>query len=232
MTYVSTVLADGAVGFWEFAEPSGTTATDQTGISNGTYTNTSGITLGQTGIPGGAGATACRFTAASAGYVSAPAVGGNAIVDVFTLEVWVKRATTSGTQFFWGLDRPRVYFDVGTVTFQARGISTIATASVGITDTTVFHHIVVTKSGATTHIYIDGVDVTVNAATNTFTADAGPYVIGAGDAIGTAPVDATMAMAAIYPTALSSTKVADHYAQGSAVVVSSQPPALRITYIA
>lgn len=46
-TYYDSVLNDSPNGYWRLGEPSGTTATDETGTNNGTYSGSP--TLGVTG---------------------------------------------------------------------------------------------------------------------------------------------------------------------------------------
>lgn len=222
MSYVSTILAEsGLVGFWELAEPSGTTATDQTANSSGTYTNTSGITLGQTGIPGAGGLTACRFTAASLGYVSIPTVLANRVTDVLSYEAWVKRASTGAFMgiLCGGTSRTgELRFNSDDkIAVLSSAFSAIATSTGTLTDTTSFHHIVWTKNTTTNVIYLDGAAVTGAVTNSTLNQNASGYLIGA-EQSGTPTFyqNGTIQMAAVYNVELSSGQVANHYALGVA----------------
>lgn len=214
MAYVSTVLGDSPVGFWELGEPSGTTATDAAGNSNGTYSG-SGITLGQAGIPGAGGVTAARFTAASSGNISIPVVVANQITDVFTFEIWVKRASSGAQNIMCGeyTGAPQMYFDgSGHIICDNAGASNIMTSTVAVTDTTTFHHIVWTKNGATNKLFLDGVDVTPSVTNATCGLALASYSIGVHNSIGY--LDATAQFPAIYLAAISSGAVASHYSVG------------------
>lgn len=221
MTYVSTCLADGAVGLYALSETAFAQAVaDQAAIQNGVYVNTAGLTFSQTGIPGGGANTAVRFTAASSGYATIASVTGNHVANIFTREAWVKRASISTVQVIWGAttNAPQLSLNAAnqieaTNTFNV----TLMDSTVTLTDTASFHHIVWTHSGSTDKLYLDGADVT-GTVLNTATFANSSYTIGA-DFGGGSPTqffDGTLAMAANYPTALTSGQVSTHYTLGSA----------------
>lgn len=215
--YTTAVLADTPVGFWELAEPSGTTATDQMAHQNGTYTNVTGVTLGQTGIAGGA--TAALFTAANSGYVNIPSNASIPFGDTFTIEAWVKRVSTGTIQgiFAGPTGAPVFRFNAADQLDCVKGqTGDLGHASVTLTDTAGFHHCVWTKATTTTHIYLDGSDVT-GTISNLVMATGNGIASIAADKSSASPLnffDGTICMVAYYTTALSSTQVSAHYAAG------------------
>jgi hypothetical protein len=219
MSYVSTCLADGAVGLYELAEAlSSSPAADQAGIQDGVYGNTAGVTLGQAGIPGGGGATACRLVSASSGYVNVADNAAQHVGDTFSLELWLKLATLA-TQF--GLlnatanGAPELLVQsTGKIHLLSKGTSDIGDSVAAIADTTTFHHIVWTKATSTNHIYIDGA-VSDGAFTNATLGNSTGWFVGTSDGAYLA-LDGTVAMVAIYPSALAAATVANHYALGGA----------------
>lgn len=220
MTYVSTILADGAVGFWELAEPSGTTATDAKGNQNGTYTNTGGIALAQTGIPGGGGATAAKFTPGT-GYVAIADAASQHVGDTFSIEWWHKVGATgaaygifsSGTASSCMIETNSANPPI--IVCSKVSVQTICLSSIGIPNDGNFHHCVWTKATSTNHLYIDGTDV-VASVTNSACSNTGTgYNIARKSVSANEPANATFAMVALYPTALSSGTVSSHYTLGS-----------------
>jgi hypothetical protein len=93
MSYASTVLADSPIAYWRLGEPSGTTATSQTGVHNGTYVNTP--TLAVAGAIGqGDADTAVTFAAASSQRVLATTLGTlGAGLGSSSWEFWIKTTT-------------------------------------------------------------------------------------------------------------------------------------------
>lgn len=217
MSYASTVLGDGPIGYWRLGEALfSSAAVDQTGNLNGTYTNSSGITLGQTGIPGGGGGTVCKFTAASSGYV---ALGNEQSAgDTWTIECWVKVGSTGSTQYLfagtttgsWGINlttnNPPL---IQTVKVATTGL---ALSSVGVPVDSAFHHVVATKAGAANHIYLDGADVTTSVTNATTVGTSGNSI---GRQASGNYMDGSLGEVAVYTTALTPTQVSNHYSLGN-----------------
>lgn len=223
MSYSSQVLADGAVGYWRLGEALfSSAAVDQTGNSNGTYTNSAGITLGQTGILGGSGDTACQFTSASLGYMAIPDVAAQNVADTFSAEGWVKRTTGSLIVIYCATASNKLQFDVasGTLRLVWSGVSVICSSTSTISADGILHHCVATKTGSAVHLYIDGVDVSGSVTNQTVGSNTG------GSWIGRAPVsnysDGVIDEVALYPTVLTPTQVSNHHAIGS-TAPSGQP---------
>ena len=213
MSYPAVIQSDSPEWYARLDDLSGTTVTALVG-GNGTYFNAP--TLGVTGCTND-GDTAVRIASASTQSFNFP---NSSFADVFTLECWIKRTTLNATQnalmFIPGNGSyMRIGAGDGIEILQAGGV-TLATSTTTITNTTTFHHIVWTKNGATSHIYIDATDVTGTVTNHTFS-----HISGAVSICGTTDVSAekancTFDEVATYTTALSAARVAAHFAAAAA----------------
>jgi len=154
----------------------------------------------------------------STGYISSPDHADFDTGDVFTLEAWIRKAADGS--FMCIVNR-------GTTTWYMRmsntnklelvkdNVSIIVESTATITGTG-WHHVVATKDGATVKLYIDKVDVTgtVTNATMTDTNDA--FHVGRRVFSATEFFNGGIDEVAVYPTALSATRVAAHYDAGIA----------------
>jgi hypothetical protein len=225
MTYSTTILADSPVAYWRLGEPSGATATDELGNSNGTY---SGASYGQTGALTGDSNTAIGF---SDTYVSVADVVGARIGDVFSVECWFKRTATQGTaqniidRGSTGGDSVSIFFDTANNLRAASSASSTAWANTSaITDTASWHHLVVTKDGTARKIWLDGADATNLGTNRTLGTSTSTYRIGHTVSSGD-PLSATLDEVAIYNVALTSGQVAAHYAAATVVTPVWTTPA-------
>ena len=85
-----------------------------------------------------------------------------ATADTFTLEAWV-RHRIAGTHdlFNKGSKGYQLYFEAtDKLVLRQIGMGEITRSTVALTDRASFHHIVLTKSGATVKLYIDAIDRT------------------------------------------------------------------------
>ena len=213
--YRDAVLADGPVGYWRLAETSGY-AQDETGIAGrGSYVN--GVTRGVPGALVTDDDLAARFDGVndyvSVGHSSALNVG-----DKFSYELWFKRGTSQGTSqrllhkgvgpaaLGFGTNNKLVLLPGGS------GVSTTATSTTAITDQS-WHHLVATKDGASSHLYVDGVDVTVPVTNTTMTTSTTALNI-ARSTSASAYVNADIDEVALYPVALSAERVRAHLQAG------------------
>jgi hypothetical protein len=221
LTYISTCLADGAVGLYAFGESAfASPAADEAGIRTATYGNSAGISLGQASIAGSGGATACRFIGASSGNVSAADIAAQHFGDTFTIEVWIKLATASTAYGIYNSNSgqgPSIGVDsTGHLTVWSKGFAQIGKSVATISDTTTFHHLVWTKATSTNHTYVDGT-VSDGTFSNQTIINQNIWFFGVSNDIGAA-LNATCTMFAMYPTALSPTQILDHFNQGNGII--------------
>lgn len=211
MSYRDEVMADNPVGYWRLGETSGAVAQDETANNiDGTYVNTP--TLGVAGAI--SGNTAVSFASASSEYISVPHNAVLNTADVVSIEFWFKLATTTSIQTFVmkGTSAYRVYYNSASnkIGFERNDSGTIVETSVTVTDTSSWHHFVATKNGATSKLYLDGVDrtgvVTNQTLLNNSTALLWAAMVGI-----TNYFNGSLDELAIYSTALSAARVAAHF---------------------
>ena len=106
-------------------------------------------------------------------------------------------------------------YDADKLAFLKNGAgSYIATSSTTVTDTG-WHHLVVTKTGATTKLYIDGFDRTVLATSQTLANTASALVLGAVNPATGGRLRGTIDEFALYSDVLTQPQVMDHYKAGA-----------------
>jgi len=214
--YSAVVISDVPRGFWRLDDPSGTTATDDSGNGkNGTYINSP--TLGVPGPLSGDSATATTFVAASTQYVSIP---DDPSFDFgaadFSLEIWYKRATASAGVQGWLLSKNTAFNMLIEDTGQLKVDNYVSNAfvSTGAIDGDAnWHHVVFTRTGSTYIAYLDGAVLPGTSTTQTFSANAEALLIGAESPIGGGGVrfNGSLANAAVYNYVLSPISVRNHY---------------------
>jgi fibronectin type 3 domain-containing protein len=210
--YRTAVMAtSGLVSYWRLGETSGTSAVDEVRGNNGHYLG--GPTLGLPGASAALG-TAVGFDGADDELT----VRGNGLTLTTTgsLEGWFRwesgnallrdSTTTNG----WTL----AFDQNGSLGYRAGGTTFVTTVpTAGVRDGT-WHHLVLTKSRATTGLFIDGIRVhTGSGAANATTAPPW-HVMRNGTTTGFSRGRADEI--AIYNSALSPTTVAAHHTAGLA----------------
>ena len=219
--YRATVLADAPQGYWRLGELSGA-AGDQSGKGNkGTYVN--GIALGMPGALAGSGDTspAARLDGSN-DYVTVPAKSSLDLGDSLSIEAWVRPAglgrTSEIVQKGGGGYALRIGQD-DRAHFAKSGAGDIAASSVAIPADGGFHHVVATKNGASTRVYVDGVDVTQPIASRTIADSTAPLQIGRflsqGSGVATSYLAGDLDEVAVYTTALAAAQVRKHYDMGT-----------------
>jgi RHS repeat-associated protein len=218
-SYAAAVLADQPAGYWPLDEPAGPRAADATGNNNdATY---GGAPLfGISGALADGADTGVRMSD-RADNVSAPASTSLNLSSVFTAEAWVRfnAANASGVLFDKGQvnigpnDPKGLVVKVsGDGTFavgQSLG-NTIVTSNPGaVPHDGQWHHLVgVDSGGSTGHVYVDGVN------RDAVTDNTQPISAMPDNALAMAKIDADVDELAIYPTALSATRILAHYNAG------------------
>lgn len=154
----------------------------------------------------------------AAEWFSVPHTGGLNMGNVWTLECWVKclaPTTTAYVCFGKGTNAYGCFVKETTNTFvgDAEGQTDLAHSSVTVVNNQ-WRHCVATKNGATSLIYVDGVDRTV--ADIDFTTANNGTALRIGDSPFTGnPFVGGLDEVAIYPTALSAARVLAHYTAAS-----------------
>lgn len=225
--YTVAVLADSPNLYLRFNDTSGSTCVATVG-NNGTYANNSGsFTLSQTGALTAGGDTDLAVKFATNAECDGSGGSHNAcqdVGDIFTIEYWLKRETIGITEIvFLNDDQPACIESFinssNQLTLNQYNTAGICSSTTTIVADGVFHHCVITKSGATVKIYIDGVDRTGSVSNQTFSNPVhGWKLFGTS---GTSTIDEL----ALYPTALSAARVLAHYnaAQASPPVNTVAP---------
>jgi hypothetical protein len=220
--YTSEILADLPSLYLRLNESSGTSAADSSGNGlTGTLFNTP--TLGVAGGLTGCSSTAMTLAAASFEYIT---VADNALLDpgdTFTIKIRVKFTTLPGGGAFYDLvDKGTNGYRVtvngsGTVFLVKGGGSTICSnASPQNMTTGVWYEIAITKAGSVFHVYINGVESTTSFGNQTIAGTATNLNIGRNSGA-TSYLNGTIQELALYPTALSPSRILAHYQAGLAL---------------
>lgn len=205
-SYRALVMSDGPAAYWRLGEASGTTAIDEMGASNGTYSG--GFTLGAAGALANDPNTAVDFNG-STGQVSVPSAPTLALTSQVTIEAWVNPDTLAGTRFVvnkgtWYY----LYINYGTTIF---GINS-GGADLYVTTPTVtagaWQHLVGTYDGANLVLYRNGVVVAQAPTTGAITSTAAPVLV-------SQAFDGRLDEVAVYGTALTQAQALAHYQRGN-----------------
>lgn len=231
MAYRDEVLADSPTAYYRLGEAAGTTAADEVGAHAGTYVNTP--TLGVAGAV--SGNTAATFVKASSEHVLTTTLGTlGASLLTASAEFWVKTTTTAlgavfgvlntGTTVAWQVflnSNATGALSVGSTQFYVRdngGLQVQGTIATNLYDGA-WHHVVMVVTSATTFaVYVDGVAVAVTYGLQntlaTFVNFGFPVTIAARNNRNTIDTfaDVTLDEVAFYPTRLSVSRVAAHFA--------------------
>jgi PKD repeat protein len=236
-TYPDAIRSDGATSYWRLHEASGT------GYDWGNSTNdlivASDVTRSVAGAIVNDADTAMSFP----GSGSAPAVAGLSISapQTFTEEAWFKTASTQGGKIIgFGSNRTggssvydrHVYLtNTGRVVFGVYNGTVQVITSAASYNNGRWHHVAASLSSAGMQLYLDGQLAGTNPATTAQTAT-GYWRIG-GDTISNSwpnkpnsdNLAGTIDEVAVYPTALSQTKIQQHVQLGLGLVTNLAPTA-------
>jgi hypothetical protein len=231
-TYRDTVLSDSPRSYWRLNETTGTTAADQLGANPATYTN--GVLLNQSGALSSEVDASASFDGVN-DYVVAPSSTSLDMTSAVTVEFWAKRRTVSSTyQVLVGkpgngqskYENYAVWLNTSN-SYQAYfgdGTSFATVTTPAVTNTN-WHHVVATDDGSTARIYLDG--VLKQSASTTVRLTANPNPLNFGRANNNAYFfNGWLDEVAIYPTALSATRIQAHYTKGTTDQI---PPSVTLT---
>lgn len=218
ITYRAEVLADTPALYWRLGDTSGTTADDETANNrDGSYNG--GYTLNVTGaISDGNKAVTLN---GSTGYVSIGTLPALNPSGNFTVEIWIKFTTSKtakyiankweGTSDGWLVSTD--FFVGRRIRFIARigGVNYTITTASDINDGN-WHHIVCVRNGTSQKIYVDNVEAASGVCgggsmgSNTNSMQLGKNANGAADFF-----NGSIDEYAFYPSALSPTRITDHW---------------------
>lgn len=216
-SYVETVKADEPIGYWRFGEASGTTATNESGGAAGTY---DGVGLGTDGAIVGDSNKAATFNG-SGSYVYVANAYDFPGTQAFSIEVWVKPSSLSGTRrivshrttgssptgYRLALKDSSIEFDRINSGSISGGVAVAAMTSTGQ-----WAHIVGTYDGGQLRLYLDGVAVSNVASTGSIVASSADLVFGAASGGEDYFFSGVLDEVAIYDHALTAERVGAHKA--------------------
>jgi hypothetical protein len=213
--YRSTILGDSPLIYYGLDDTSGTTCTDLSGNGHdATYVNSP--TLGASPLI--SAGNAVTFAGGSSQQARLLSYNGLASLAQVSVEAWIKSTTSGSSTEILSNDDGAGFSRIlglslnstGTVTFIILGVGSYTTTAT-VNDGAV-HHIVGVYDGTTIKIYIDGVASGAGAAA-TGSLNGGNPAIRVGAGPGNASYfTGTIDEVAFYTTALTSTRVAAHYA--------------------
>lgn len=153
--------------------------------------------------------------------------------DTFSVEFWLSDAFSGNNECIisWqdsGSYRITLNSDQ-TISLKQNPSAVIATSTVTINPPDgqhlLWNHVVVTKSGSSVHIYINGIDVTGSVSNQTITNGTSDAFIGTSDTNfdpSTENFQGWLSELAVYNVALSSSQVASHYSSGISAYITAQ----------
>jgi PKD repeat protein len=231
--YSQRVLADGATGYWPLESVNGTTSYDYVGLNDvvtaGGLTQSDGSPIATTSLTGD-GTGGARGTAGSTGAAQqAP--------NTFSLELWFNTTSPSGRLAGYGnsntggngsYDR-HLYLDGnGHLVFGVyTGVTETIRTNQAVNDGQ-WHHAVAEMSPEGQVLYVDGVKVGTDRRVTTGQDYRGWWQIGSGNLGGWADrsdFSGQLAQAAVYPTALTTAQVRDHYTATGRTLTTAPAPA-------
>lgn len=203
------MLSLSPVSYWRLNETTGTIAFDRTGGNQGTYTNAP--TLSTASLLTGDADYSVAFASASSQYITIPDANSLDVGDTFSFAFVVKRAAT-GTKHYIvqkGSTSPGIYISAANaLTLEKVGTADIVASSTTL-DTSA-HLCVVTKTGATVALYIDGIDVTGAISNQTCASTASALEWGRSSAAGNY-LNGTLDELAVWGTVLTPAQVSQLY---------------------
>lgn len=211
MSYSAEVLADAPAAWYRCDEASGLLL-DSSGNGNNTTVAGGTATYHIAGAVPSEPSNFGIYLTGSPNYFSAPDHATLDLGDVFTLECWVKRDTISVQQMLFSKNTNAysLFFEVdNTVLVIKSGVAVVLTSSITIVNDNIWHYIAATKNGAAGKLYIDAIDRT-GAFTNATFAD-NASVLELGREAGSFYYNGSIDEIAVYPTALSQSRVLAHY---------------------
>ncbi|MFG2639772.1 DNRLRE domain-containing protein [Streptomyces sp. NPDC048370] len=225
--YASRVIADGASLYWRFDESTTPYAADSSnGDNSGLYVNAPALRQTPGAVSGASTAVALNGTDEQIHSDRRQSVSGP-----FTIETWFRTTTNRGgkligfgnntTRNSTSYDKHLYMTNTGNIVFGVYTGSTRTLTSFGSYNNGAWHHAVGTQGPEGMRLYVDGKLVGSNSVTTNQSYD-GYWHVGA-DSLGSWPLRPTSTFfagqldeAAVYPSALTGTQVAQHHSLASA----------------
>ncbi|MEX0865771.1 MAG: LamG-like jellyroll fold domain-containing protein [Pirellulales bacterium] len=214
-SYVTTVLSDNPLGYWQFEETSGATAADSSGnMFDASYDV--GVVLGAAGAPGTGGNSASFSNVGNSG-VDLPGTWGGPSMSAVTIEAWVNVATdTLDFQAVVSADTTDfAHFQLHTIGVSGTYVDAapgeamlvpLSTSPMGV-----WRHVALVSESGNTRLYENGVQVGASNA-NTFSNITASSNVDIGRGFGGGrEFDGLIDEVAIYDTALSESQLRNHY---------------------
>lgn len=223
MSYSSEVLADSPLAYYRLADSSGTTMADSSGNSHsGTYGG--GFTLNATGLLVGDSNKAVDFASASATVAGASWMTSTGAV---TFEALIQPDTVSGASYnFIGVrDDNNGTGNLWWLVIKATKLTALCRGTEFSGSTTLVagntYHVAFTYDGTTAKVYLNGVLDGSSARTGAMSSTTYDLILGRwGNSGSPLYFDGRIDEAALYSTALSSTRIAAHYSAATVAAAS------------
>lgn len=216
--YRSTIMADSPVAYYRLGESSGTTASDETGSYDATYTNSP--TLGEAGAISGDSNTSVLL--ASNEYAE---IDSNLSITAypFTLEAWVKTSASSQQSAVCLADKSKTnaWIFIGTsssgkAVVGRRNTTHYTNQSTANANDNEWHHIVATFTNSSTfELYLDGDAQSATGSSVTIPSIDRASIGRIGESVPANYFNGTVDEVAVYDTALSASTIAAHYTAGT-----------------
>lgn len=218
-SYRDLIVSHAPVAYWRLGEASGTTAVDEMGAYNGTYTG--GYTLAQAGALTGDANTAVAFNGTTSYVVTTSNLYNMGIRRAATLECWVRLSLDSTS----GINELISDWNSVGVSLRAYNTGSIeafvypnnyrATSATGVLTANANTHVVAVLDTTTLKLYRNGAEVKSVALGGDIGSSASPLRIGMrADANLSTAAKGVIDEPAVYSRALSATEIAAHYNKG------------------
>lgn len=217
LDYVSEVLADNPSAYWRLGESSGSVAVSQVSAAsmNGNYSG--GFLLAQTGAITGGADTAVRFQNGAFQTTGAAGAALFSGVSAITVELWIKPSSAqTGIHYLeYGLSGFSLESSTLNPTFY---VNNTALGSVSLTAGS-YTHVALELDGTNARIFTNGSLSSTTPFINAIAPDGfgGGALFLASRTANSRFVDATIDELAVYPTALSASRIQAHFDAASAV---------------
>lgn len=231
--YRGEVLADSPSSYWRLGEAGGFVAADERNANPGTYGG--GVSLNQTG-------SLASDTDAAAGFdgiddfATVPDSASLDATSAVTIELWAKRLLRTNRyevlvgkpgNFSFKFENYAIWLSSSNSyrAYFGNGSYSISAQTTAVTDTA-WHHVVATYDNATARIYLDGVLQEAKTSSVRLTPNASPLNVARAGSTAYF-FSGRLDEIAVYPSALSASRVRAHFDAAAAVPgVDNTPPAI------